>query len=118
MLFQLGKFKLNSGAVSEYKIDCDALTDEDWKALAWLIAERLPLFSAVEGVPTGGLKLAEAMQCYVTPNTGPLLIVDDVMTSGGSMERWRRGRPAIGAVVFARLMPPSWITPLFKMTIG
>jgi hypothetical protein len=44
-LFQLGDFHLHSGQKSKYKINCDALTDEDWRTLAMMLVERLPLFS-------------------------------------------------------------------------
>lgn len=114
-LFQQGKFNLHSGVQSWLKIDCDALTDEDLDTIARLLVFRLPDFGSVEGVPTGGLRLAKALESYI--ETGPLLIVDDVLTSGGSMEEHRAGRQAIGAVIFARKQPARWITPLFQMTV-
>lgn len=115
-LFRLGKFKLASGIEVPYKIDCDALTWRDWKALAFMLQEVLPPFSAVEGVPRGGTMLAKCMQELVTPYSRQLLIVDDVFTTGGSMERVRADRDAIGAVIFARNECPFWITPLFLKT--
>ena len=113
-LFQVGNFTLASGLTSSYKIECDVLTDQDWICLAWLLFNRLPLFSAIEGVPQGGLKLAEKMQKYKSAK-GPLLIVDDVFTTGGSMRQLRGERDAIGAVVFARGPVDAWITPLFVL---
>lgn len=109
-LFNLGDFVLHSGARSGFKIDCDALADEGIKALAAMIRQMVGEFCSVEGVPTGGLRLATALQ----PLCGRRmchLIVDDVLTSGASMEQARQahggqgpaGRPGIvGAVVFAR----------------
>jgi orotate phosphoribosyltransferase len=123
-LFQTGFFQLHSGESSNFKIDCDFLTDEDINAIALQLVHRLPTFRTVEGVPTGGLRLAEALQQYVVPQENgwykdvgyPLLIVDDVFTTGGSVEEHRAGRyEAIGAVIFARNPTPSWITPLFRM---
>ena len=111
-LFQLGDFSLHSGAKSNWKIDCDALTDADWATLAWIIQTRVK-FGAVEGVPRGGLKLAAALLNYQT--SGPLLIVDDVLTTGGSMEKQRAGREAIGYVVFARGHCASWIRHIFDV---
>jgi orotate phosphoribosyltransferase len=113
-LFRSGNFTLNSGKTSTFKIDCDALTEEDIETIARIASEELPTFGAVEGVPTGGLRLAAAMQKYCTADTpdAPLLIVDDVLTTGGSMERFRAGRTAIGFVVFARGECPAWIAPL------
>lgn len=113
-LFQLGTFTLASGKQSSFKIDCDALTDADVECVASLIAQRMPPFSAVEGVPRGGLRLAAAMEQYKSVE-GRLLIVDDVLTSGGSMERHRAGRLAMGAVIFARGSSPFWVTSLFSM---
>lgn len=112
-LFQTGAFILHSGEDSAFKIECDALTDHDWATLARLIVTRVPPFGEVEGVASGGLQLAAELEVYATE--GPLLIVDDVLTVGTSMERQRAGREAIGAVVFARQECPDWITPLFTM---
>ncbi len=123
-LFQTGDFTLHSGKQSNFKIDCDALTDEDWQALAKLIYNAVGRFGKVVGVPTGGLKLAKALEpyCSVT-HTSPVLIVDDVLTTGGSMNELRNklrsehGRSIIGIVVFARNWCPHWITPIFEMTL-
>jgi hypothetical protein len=112
-LFRTGDFRLASGAASRWKIDCEALTPADWDSLALMLRDRLGPFGAVEGVPSGGLRLAEAMAAYAT--AGPLLVVDDVWTTGGSWERWRAGREAVGAAVFARGPVPPHITALFYM---
>lgn len=116
-LFQLGKFKLASGMESSYKIECDALTDDDWACLAYLLFQKLPPFGSCEGVPTGGLKLAQAMQKYCTPGATAVLIVDDVWTTGKSMINYmlERGIQGIGAVIFARGPVDRWVTPLFTM---
>ena len=115
-LFQLGSFVLAGGDKSDFKIDCDALTWADIETLAYLLACRLPAFTAVEGVPRGGLTLAEAMRKYSMPEGDRLLIVDDVYTTGISIERHRRGRAAIGGVLFARAQPPEWIKVVFQLT--
>jgi orotate phosphoribosyltransferase len=112
-LFRLGAFTLNSGRKSQFKIDCDFLTDDDWDALAWLVANRVPYFGSVEGVPRGGVKLASALLPYVT--SGQTLITDDVITTGASMERRRAGRNCLGVVIFARGPVPAWVTPLFSL---
>lgn len=115
-LFQLGKFKLASGAEAEWKIECDALTPEDWAALAKMAMEFLPPFGSVEGVPRGGIAFADALRPYAT--TGPLLIAEDVMTTGGSLERFRNNRNATGVTVFARGRRdnhPEWVYPIFVM---
>lgn len=121
-LFQLGDFTLNSGAKSAWKLECDALTDEDWKALAAMVKHLVGPFSSVEGVPRGGLKLAEHLLPHVALIGSAMhLIVDDVLTTGGSMERLRAahkgpmGEGITGAVIFARGQCPFWIHPVFQM---
>jgi orotate phosphoribosyltransferase len=119
-LFEFGDFTLRSGRTSKYKINCDALTDGDWRTLASMLAERVPTFNRVIGIPTGGNKLAEMMLPHRTnaPHL-PLLIVDDVLTSGESMREYRRlyqDEEVVGAVIFARGRCPHWVTPLFIMS--
>jgi orotate phosphoribosyltransferase len=126
-LFQLGDFKLNSGAASKWKLECDALTDDDWKALAQMVRSVVGTFSSVEGVPTGGLKLASHLD-HLRDLQGPHLIVDDVLTTGGSLNRAREefmkkwtystgyeGPEVIGGVVFARGQCPVWVRTVFQM---
>lgn len=114
-LFQLGQFTLHSGERSAFLINADALTDSDIAALAAVISEEIA-FSHVHGVPEGGLRLAKALRPYAT--TGPLLLVDDVCTSGQSMEEARErwvGRKVIGVVLFARRRPPDWVRAVFTL---
>lgn len=123
-LFQTGYFQLHSGEVSAYKIDCDSLSDSDIATIARMLKDRLPPFGSVEGVPRGGLRLADELRQYARPGVErkgwygatPLLIVDDVFTTGMSMEEHRGWRLAKGAVIFAREQTPEWITPLFRMS--
>ncbi len=117
MLFEHGSFVLHSGSKSDWRINCENLTDVDWEVLAKLVARTVGLFGNVEGVPTGGLKLAEALSPYVFKRYGPLLIVDDVLTTGKSMEEQRNGREAMGIVVFARGPTPSWVKSIFTMNM-
>jgi hypothetical protein len=86
-MFELGPFRLPSGEMTFFKVECDDLVDGDWAALARLAVEILPPFGAVEGVPRGGLKFAEALEPYAEPYTQPgrLLIADDVWVSGRSV---------------------------------
>ena len=113
-LFRLGNFKSHSGETLSWKIDCDVLTGEDWECLASMIVDKVGGFGKLEGVPKGGLALVEALKFH-RYRSGPLLIVDDVLTTGRSMKAHRAGRDAIGAVVFARGPCPSWVIPLFQM---
>jgi hypothetical protein len=117
-LFQQGNFRLHSGSKSWFKIECAFLAPEDWVILASLISRAIK-FKEVIGVPTGGLKLAEALKFYRTMDDHlPTLIVDDVLTTGRSMEKERariKGE-TIGVVLFARGDCPEWIIPIFTMT--
>jgi len=124
MLFQRGQFKLHSGAQSDFRIECDALDDEDIETLAYLITRRVKSFKHVIGVPKGGLKLAKALKKYTINNPElPILIVDDVLTTGESLIEAlievskKASGQAIGAVVFARGSCPEWVTPIFQMEV-
>ncbi len=125
-IFQLGDFKLLSGRKTKYKICVENATDDDIEAWAFMVAQKVGPFETVEGVPTGGERLAEAIAKYAQPRAGkggsPLhvhLIVDDVLTTGKTMERMLAERsPAVlagtigtivGAVVFARGQCPPWV---------
>lgn len=120
-LFQQGIFRLASGGSVLWKIECDALTEDDWSTLALMAVERFGRPGALSAVPRGGLPFVAALGPYVDPS-GPLWIVDDVLTTGSSIERHRlglgynTGRPPLGVVVFARATPPDWVRALFTMS--
>lgn len=106
---------LHSGGRSDWLIDCDALSDGSVSTLAWLIAGRFVFREAI-GVPRGGLRLAQELNRYATA-AGGILIVDDVLTTGASMEGIRKdfGGDPQGVVIFARGACPDWVTPVFAM---
>ncbi len=125
-LFQAGDFTLASGAAAKWKIECDVLTPADWEGLATIAAEILPPFSAVSGVPRGGLPFARALHKFTVLGADTLLIAEDVVTTGGSVERYLRQvrndplietpTRIIGVCVFARGPScPAWVTPLFRI---
>ncbi len=113
-LFNFGRFTLHSGETSDFKIDCDALTNDDWDCLAYMISARYK-YDRVVGIPEGGLKLARALRQY-SLNGEPTLIVDDVLTTGNSFEdaRSKISEESFGVVVFARGKCPDWVTSLFQ----
>jgi len=118
-LFQLGKFVSHAGNELDWKIECDALTDQDWNCLAKMISERCQ-FGSVYGIPRGGVKLQQALEKYVTEKNPYRLVVDDVYTTGKSMrEAMRPGD--LGFVVFARKRVEfdahTYIRALFTMDI-
>jgi len=115
-----GDFRLHSGEPSSFKIDCDFLTDEDWVTAAALIAPVLGQFRSAVGVPRGGLAFAEALGPYAA-GSGPILVVDDVWTTGGSLRQARREQEALGwsmtagVVLFTRGPLEPWVTALFQL---
>jgi orotate phosphoribosyltransferase len=123
-LFQLGDFILASGKKSPFKIDCDFLSWDDWQTLAFLLAQRVQTFCDVYGVPTGGEMFAKALKPYAVEDSEYILIVDDVWTTGESMNKfetkigwdtgWRYG--LVRAVAFARAPVPISVTALFSLS--
>ena len=118
-LFQQGKFISHAGNELNWKIECDALTDEDWDCLARMIHERTR-FGSVYGIPRGGTKLALALEKYITPGHPLRLVVDDVYTTGKSMNDVMENDD-LGFVVFARnriqFDAQKYIRALFTMDV-
>lgn len=122
-LFSKQNVVLNSGKSSDFKIECDHLTDDDWECLAYLISKKIK-FGTVISVPSGGDKLFRNLLQYCSDDSDIVLICDDVLTTGGSMERIRNSvinenniekSNIKGVVIFERGDSHEWITPLFKM---
>lgn len=122
-LIEFGWFTSHSNFQLPWKIDCDALSDGDIESLVKLICWKFA-FGEVYGVPRGGVRLAEALKPYCREGY-PLLIVDDVLTTGRSMiaafDQQHGGagnkltkRP-IGVVIFARGPCPDWVWPIFTV---
>lgn len=113
-LFVNQVFTGHAGGRLNWKVECDALAKSDWAALAAIIGPKLD-FGEVEGVPRGGLAFAEALEPYSMPGSH-ILIVDDVLTTGKSMEDQRRGRePVRGLVLFARGPLPRWVRAVWSL---
>jgi hypothetical protein len=136
-LFQFGWFASHSGFQLPFKVDCDHWTDADLaevaKFLQWKFA-----FSEVHAVPSdeapprtpAGPRLARIMResCQFAEGYPPM-IVDDVLTTGRSMEEFRatvmRNRPAvtpIGFVLVSRaprdggaVGQPNWVFNLLRV---
>ena len=106
---------LHSGEKSDFKIECDALTDEDLECLAYLVSKKYSFFR-VRGVPTGGERLAAKLEKYESDDAEDFLLVDDVLTTGNSMEHCKKQilGNVNGVVIFARGNCPEWIEPIFK----
>jgi len=121
-LFQSVDFKSHAGLDLSWKIEMDALEDEEWVTISQMILELSEPFREAIGVPRGGTRLGKLLNQHGTgKKDNPILIVDDVLTTGGSMEDFKRKRvfrnptKYIGWVVFARGYPPSWCKALFQM---
>jgi len=124
-LFKSIDFKSHSGLDLSWKIEMDVLSDSEWFTIKKMIIELTPPFKEAVGIPTGGSKLGDLLNEHGTgKEDDPICIVDDVLTTGESMEyfltqyqRNRRPFTAIGWVVFARGQCPGWVTSLFQMPI-
>lgn len=109
-------FTLHSGGKSNLLIDCDKLNSGDIYAFAQMIASRVK-FKDVVSVPRGGDRLARELALYPRDReSGVTLIVDDVLTTGASMEEVKAniGGKVVGIVIFARGRCPDWVTPVFQ----
>ena len=121
-LFQKVDFKSHAGLDLHWKIEMDALSHSEWECIAQMIMELTPTFKEAIGIPRGGTILGKLLNQHGTgKREHPICIVDDVLTTGGSMNEFKRKRqwrnPAdyIGWVVFARAKCPDWVTALFQM---
>lgn len=115
-MIEFGWFQSHSKFQLPWKIDCDDLTDNDIEAIAKLIQWKFA-FGGVYGIPQGGLRLQKALEKYTTSEY-PLLIVDDVLTTGNSMNeaKLKLATPnAIGVVIFSRGICPNWIWSIFNV---
>ena len=125
-LFQEIDFTGHSGDQLHWKIECDALSDSDWKCLARMISEiETRPFQAAIGIPRGGVRLGVYLNEYSTQNPKhPYLICDDVLTTGGSMVEFRnkyfRKSDSFGWVIWSRGVFDAnidWIKPLFTLSL-
>ena len=119
-LFQEGVFTSSSGAKLPWKFECDAISAAGWEFFAKRVSEQIWIRTLLF-VPTGGREFYDALLPHKDPNGEYIVIVDDVLTTGASMEKVRRengrymkGVPVIGVVAFARTKPASWIKPILQ----
>ena len=113
-LFELGSFQLSSGITSKFRINAHTLTVNDWEALAYMALTIVPQFGSVVGVPTGGIPFAEALKSYIT--CGPVLIVDDVFTTGASIHKVANNyKDSILLVAFSRTTYHPGIHAVFTL---
>ena len=112
---------LKSRLTLPFKINCDLLAQEDINCIAEYIASKCE-FGVALGIVRGGIRLAEALEPYAVQDAPfNILIVDDVLTTGQSMEQSKAKLPpqihwddVIGWVIFAITEPAPWIKYVFK----
>ena len=121
-LFQKIDFTSHAGLDLKWKIEMDALSQEEWECITQMILELSPPFREAVGIPRGGVKLGKLLNQYGTgERKDPICIVDDVLTTGESMNdfkikrQWRNPTNYMGWVVFARAKCPNWVNALFQM---
>ena len=120
-LFESGKFISHAGLPLNWKIECDAISPEEWNALATMIMDyQTEPFSKVVGIPRGGLPLQYALEPYVTKGDHPWLVCDDVYTTGTSFREFCTQKETMFAYkwcVFARkpINPNDDVKALFTM---
>jgi len=121
-MIELGDFTLHSGKKSWWKIILDNLTDEEIYHISEKIVEVVGPYSMAVSVPTGGDRLAQELNCWPLDPSAPVLIVDDVYTTGESIKKIAEpfvasGIPVKGVVVFTRNSNlPEWVQALFLVT--
>ena len=120
-LFQKVDFISHAGLPLTWKIECDAISDNEWIALAHIIRqyEKRNWCEAV-GIPRGGVALGEALDKYSTGDQNdPVLVVDDVYTTGKSFKEYvaehNLDDDTIKWAVFARKPTADGVKALFTM---
>jgi len=120
MIFQNKVFLGHSGQTLNWNVECDSLSVNDWDWAAARVAEKYG-FITVEGIPRGGTPFEKALIKHIS-QTGYHLIVDDVFTTGKSMEEARSkfkihvsAEGILGIVLFARAETPEWIEPIWRL---
>lgn len=117
-LFKQGDFTLHSGDKSDWIIDCNALSDENLKILALIGSRLVEPFSLVYGIPRGGLRFEIALIKYAVPLkiSANCLVVDDVLTTGKSMQETMEELKATqGLVIFARGPLPKGVKAIWNL---
>ena len=121
-LFQIGDFTSHAGLPLTWKIECDAITMDEWVCIARMIMEyqKEPFRYAV-GIPRGGAHLGFALNAHATDDPNHrVLICDDVYTTGTSFKEFMKDElykedEVIKWVAFARRPTTNNVNALFTM---
>ena len=119
-LFQKINFISHAGLPLTWKIECDAISPDEWVALAHIIRQfESKNWQYAIGIPRGGVALGKALDKYSTGNIeDPILIVDDVYTTGKSFEDYSQNfsnTKLLKWCVFARKPTENDVKALFTM---
>jgi len=125
-MFKNGEFTSHAGKKLSWKIECDSLDRNDITTICELIASKFAFKEAY--CPVTNSHFVNDMTRFLnhyhaTKNCSQILIVDDVLTTGKSMEERRQNliRQNVlyshikGVVLFSRGECPRWITPIFTL---
>ena len=120
-LFQKIDFVSHSGIPMKWKIECDAISLMEWECIAHMIkeTEQQPWRKAI-GIPRGGVTLGLCLDKFSTGvETHPILIADDVYTTGRSFKDFvNENYPNDATIqwcVFARQPTTGRVKALFTM---
>ncbi len=110
--------QLFSGKQSHFRIDAEHFEEEDIENIAWLFAQTTS-FGFVISIPRGGNMFADALRKLSTKESDTVLIVDDVLSTGKSMQSYydlfSKDKEVKGVVLFSRGETPDWITAIFQL---
>lgn len=108
-LFRDDRFTSHSGLDLPWRIECDALSPEDWDTIGKAVARRYMFCEAI-GIPRGGIPFAEALNRHKqAEHHCNIVVVDDVITTGNSMLQYMQeiekkypDKRVFGIALFAR----------------
>lgn len=118
-LFKNMNFRSASGVDLRWKIECDALDDEDIECLATICMDMIGILAIPSknfiGVPRGGIRLANRLQDMAGDREGAPVVIDDVLTTGESVSKMMKEAGSNHAIViFARTPCPYGVYALFQ----
>lgn len=128
-LFINESFKSHSGLMLPFKIECDALSDDDIECFARIAHEQMGLpwnqIGKVVAVgerrasrlsPHAPTRLARALRPWATKGGPYALVIDDVYTTGASIaDEMAKHEMSMGLVIFAREDPLPGIDYIFAL---
>ena len=121
LLFTEGDFISHAGLPLSWKLECDAISPDEWKCIAKMIMDyQTQSFRIAIGIPRGGVVLGHWLNEYASGDAkDPVLVADDVYTTGTSFkeycEKYYPNEEVYKWCVFARRTPEYGVRALFTM---